>query len=133
LSEALRTLTAPNRYASGSVCRAMSNERPRQLALFSDDVVKKALPPPIELPQRVALAAVTEFFHADEPSSDQTDARVRRLLADLPPLLLRETVISAAWMAAIHLRFIDRFDLGDAAEMLQELGLILAKSDEPPP
>jgi hypothetical protein len=112
----------------------MSNERPRQLTLFSDDVAeKKVLPPPIELPQQVALAAVTEFFHADEPSSDETDARVRRLLADLTPRQLREAAIGAAWMAAIHLRFIDRFDLGAGAEMLQQLGLILAKSDEPPP
>lgn len=111
----------------------MSDERPRQLALFSDDVVHKKVLPPIELPQQVALAAVTEFFHADDPSSDETYYRVYRLAADLPPRLLRETVISAAWMAAIHLRFIDRFDLGSGAEMLQELGLILAKPDESPP
>jgi hypothetical protein len=111
----------------------MSDERPRQLVLFSDDAIhKKAQRPPIELPQQVALAAVTEFFHADKPSSDETDARVRRLLADLTPRQLRETAIGAAWMAAVHLRFIDRFDLGAGAEMLQELGLILAGSEEPP-
>jgi hypothetical protein len=112
----------------------MSDKKPRQLALFSDDVVsKKVLPAPIKLPEQVALAAVTEFFHADDLSSDETYYRVYRLLADVPPRLLRETVISTAWMAAMHLRFIDRFDLGSGAEMLQELGLILARSEQPPP
>jgi hypothetical protein len=39
-------------------CRAMTDEPPRQLVLFSDDVVrKKATQPPINLPQQVALAA----------------------------------------------------------------------------
>ncbi len=111
----------------------MTDERPRQLSLFSDSVVrKKARTLPIELPQQMALAAVTEFFHADKPSSDQTEARVRELLAGLTPRQLRETAIGAAWMAAVHLRHIDRFDLGAGAEMLQELGLILAESEEPP-
>ncbi len=109
----------------------MSDKRPRQLVLFSDSLVRKKAPP-IELPQQVALAAVTEFFHADKPSSDETDARVRRLLTDLTPRQLRETAIGAAWMAAVHLRFIERFDLGAGAEMLQELGLILAGYEEPP-
>ena len=104
-----------------------------QLELFGDNVVsKKATRPPIRLPQQVALATVTEFFHADEPSSDEAASRVRRLLTDLTPRELRETAIGAAWMAAAHLRFVDQLDPGVGAEMLQDFGLILAEFAEPP-
>ncbi len=111
----------------------MTDEQPRQLVLFSDEVVRKtARKAPIELPQQVALAAVTEFFHAEKSLSEETEARVRELLADLTPRQLRETAIGAAWMAAAHLRFVDNFDPGVGAEMLQDFGLILAESEEPP-
>jgi hypothetical protein len=111
----------------------MTDGRPRQLALFGDNVVRKKAPrSPIKLPEQVALAAVTEFFYAEKPSSDEAAARVRGLLTDLSPRELRETAIGAAWMAASHLRFIDRFDLGAGAEMLQHFGLILAEFEEPP-
>jgi hypothetical protein len=111
----------------------MTERKPKQLPLFGDSVVrKKVAERPIKLPEKVALAAVTEFFYAEKPSSDATAARVRELLTDLTPRELRETAIGAAWMAAIHLRFIDRFDLGSGAEMLQEFGLILADFEESP-
>lgn len=111
----------------------MTEERPKQLVLFGDNVAgKRARKPPIELPQQVALAAVTEFFYAEKPSGGETESRVRQLLTELTPRELRETAIGAAWMAAAHLRFIDNFDPGVGAEMLQDFGLILAESEEPP-
>ena len=111
----------------------MTDERPTQLVLFGDNVVrKKSTRPPIRLPQQMALAAVTEFFHAEDSATDAAATRVRQLLTDLTPSQLRETAIGAAWMAAAHLRFVDQFDPGVGAEMLQDFGLILAELEEPP-
>jgi hypothetical protein len=110
----------------------MGDERPTQLALFGDTAIRKRAPrTPIKLPQQTALAAVTEFFHADDPASDAAARRVRRLVTDLSPKELREMAIGAAWMAAAHLRFVDHLDPGVGAEMLQDFGLILAGFEDP--
>ncbi|HEX4430919.1 MAG TPA: hypothetical protein VHZ96_16750 [Frankiaceae bacterium] len=110
----------------------MAKEQPTQLVLFGDNVVrKKPARQPIERPQQVALAAVTEFFYAQDSSSDAASKRVRALLTDLSPREVRETAIGAAWMAAAHLRYLDQLDPGVGGEMLQDFGLILAEFDDP--
>jgi hypothetical protein len=77
-----------------------------------------------------ALAAATELFHLDDTTAADALVRARSLLTGQSAADLREAVLGGAWFLATALRSIEAVNPGAGLEMLQALGITLARMDE---